>query len=392
MTSPLLATLALDAVASRVWDVIVIGAGPAGASVAAQVAAAGRSVLLVERKAFPRQKVCGGCLNSQSVALLARRGLDVALRAQGARPITTLHLCSGHQRAVVPLPSGLAITRAVLDAVLVRAAIASGAAFLPETTAAVEGDTTAGAANLHETRSVTLEQQGRSSAVAAARVVVVAGGLGHRALRELDTMHDEVAPDARVGVGTVADAGVVAVEPETITMTIAGGGYVGVAGVEGGRVQIAAALDPAYLRASGGATAAVRSILASAHIAIAVDGDDLTWLGTVPLRRHASASVARRIFVVGDAVGYVEPFTGEGMTWALAAADALVPIALQAVETWDPRIGRQWQTRCDTLVTRHQRRCRAVARVLRYPVVAHAVVAVLSQYPGMAGVVTPGRV
>lgn len=385
MTPPIPATLDLDAAASRLWDVIVIGAGPAGASVAAQLAAAGRSVLLVERKAFPRYKVCGGCLNSHAVALLARRGLDRELRAEGARTLTALHLHSSGRRAVLALPPGLAITRATLDAVLVRAAITAGCAFLPETTAAVGGDVTADV-----WRDVTLEQSGRTRVSARARVIVVAAGLGHQALRDVASVHDVVAPHARVGVGTVVGPGVVTADDGAVTLAIGAGGYVGVAAVEEGGVQLAAALDPAYLKASGGATAAVRGLLASAHMTLAPDDGGLTWLGTVPLSRRVSAPVAHRVFVVGDAVGYVEPFTGEGMAWALAAADALVPVALAAIQTWDHRVERQWQLFCHTLVTRHQRRCRAVTRVLRYQAVAHLMVAALSRHPGLADVLMPG--
>ena len=247
MTPPIPATLDFDAAASLLWDVIVIGAGPAGASAAAQLAAAGRSVLLIERKAFPRYKVCGGCLNSHAVALLARRGIDAELRAAGARPLTALHLHSGGRRAVLALPPGLAITRATLDAVLVRAAIAAGCAFLPETTAGVEGEVTADAG-----RGVTLEQSGRTRVSARARVIVVAAGLGHQALREVASVHDVVAPHARVGVGTVAGPGVVTAGDGAVTLAVGTGGYVGVAAVEDGRVQLAAALDPAQLALQAG--------------------------------------------------------------------------------------------------------------------------------------------
>lgn len=387
MTPPIAATLDLNTAASIRWDVIVIGAGPAGASVAAQVAAAGRTVLLVERKAFPRQKVCGGCLNSQAVALLARRGIDHDLLALGARPLTTLHLHSGGRRATLALPHGLAITRASLDAVLVQAAIASGCAFLPETTAVVAGDDAVDAE-----RAVILEHGGTNRVRATARVVVVAAGLGHQALRELSSIHDAVVPNARVGVGAVVGRGTVTADVDAVTLAIGAGGYAGVAAVEGDRVQVAAALDPAYLKASGGATAAVRGLLASAHMTLAADGDELTWLGTVPLTRRVSAPVAPRVFVAGDAVSYVEPFTGEGMAWALATADALVPVALRAIDNWDRQIERQWTQTCDTLVRRHQRRCRAVARVVRYPAVADLLVAALSRHPQLAGVLVPGLV
>ena len=51
-----------------IWDVLVIGAGPAGAMATRQLARLGLQPLLVERKAFPRAKVCGACLNQRAIA------------------------------------------------------------------------------------------------------------------------------------------------------------------------------------------------------------------------------------------------------------------------------------------------------------------------------------
>jgi flavin-dependent dehydrogenase len=56
-------TLAPESAAGRLWDVVVVGAGPAGAMAARELARRGAGVLLVDRAQFPRYKVCGGCLN-----------------------------------------------------------------------------------------------------------------------------------------------------------------------------------------------------------------------------------------------------------------------------------------------------------------------------------------
>ena len=65
------------------WDAIVIGAGPAGAFTALQLARAGARTLLVDRKPFPRAKVCGGCVNARAVAILERAGLGDSMREIG---------------------------------------------------------------------------------------------------------------------------------------------------------------------------------------------------------------------------------------------------------------------------------------------------------------------
>ena len=55
---------------SETWDVVIIGAGPAGSLAAVLLARAGQRVLLLERQKFPRAKVCGCCLNQRAQQLL----------------------------------------------------------------------------------------------------------------------------------------------------------------------------------------------------------------------------------------------------------------------------------------------------------------------------------
>ena len=66
------------------WDAFVAGAGPAGTTVARLLAARGLSVLLVDRATFPRDKVCGCCLNGVAVDALERTGLGGLLGDLGA--------------------------------------------------------------------------------------------------------------------------------------------------------------------------------------------------------------------------------------------------------------------------------------------------------------------
>src|SRR5438093_13336967 len=102
------------------WDAIVIGAGPAGSVAARQIALAGRRVLLLDKKSFPRRKVCGACLNQSSVAALERIGLGAALRNLHAPELNRfeLRVRAGSRRLSVSLPSGVAVSRATLDALL----------------------------------------------------------------------------------------------------------------------------------------------------------------------------------------------------------------------------------------------------------------------------------
>ena len=65
------------------WDAVVVGAGPAGATAARQLARQGHRVMLLDSRAFPREKVCGHALLADALACLERVGLldEVAARA-----------------------------------------------------------------------------------------------------------------------------------------------------------------------------------------------------------------------------------------------------------------------------------------------------------------------
>ena len=58
------------------YDVLVVGAGPAGSTVAALTARAGLSTLVIERAQFPREKVCGDCLNPGAWKILDHLGVS----------------------------------------------------------------------------------------------------------------------------------------------------------------------------------------------------------------------------------------------------------------------------------------------------------------------------
>jgi flavin-dependent dehydrogenase len=91
-----------------------------------------------------------------------------------------------------------------------------------------------------------------------------------------------------------------------------------------------------------------------------------------------------RVFTIGDAAGYVEPFTGEGMAWALAAAEAVAPLAVRAAVSWQPSLQREWERIYHRVVRRRQWTCRAAAAVLRRPSLTRAVLALLSRWPHLA--------
>ncbi|GMV03966.1 MAG: oxidoreductase [Gemmatimonadota bacterium] len=380
------------------WDAVVVGAGPAGALTALELARAGAAVLLLDRAAFPRWKVCGSCLSPGAQEVLADAGLGPALRALRPAPLHTLRLAGWGTRAHVPLGPSVAVSRAALDAAVARAAVEAGATFLAPARARLAGVE-------EEWRVLELEAEGRRNTVRA-RLLVAADGVGSPLLAEaLGSRAPAPDPGARIGFGALFAAEISAHEPScepsyepgcepsyepgVIHMAVAAGGYVGAVRLEDGTLDVSAALDPGDGPGvgAGGAVrpeARVASILAEAGFP-ALPAEPLAgWRGTPRLGRRVPTRGAHRLLAVGDAAGYVEPFTGEGMAWALAGARALTPIALEGIRAWRPGLVAAWDRAHDDTVGAAARLCRGVSRALRSPALSRVGLHVVRHVPGVA--------
>ena len=347
------------------WDVVVIGAGPAGGLAALDLAQRGLRVLLVEKRAFPRWKVCGCCLNAQAQAVLAAVGQGHLIDAQGGVPLRRLQLGHRGQQASLALPAGRALSRERFDQALVEATIAAGARFRSSTTARLgPADASGRTVTLHE-RDSRLPQSVR------ARVVLVAAGLAQRCIPASEAGAPIIRRHSRIGAGCVLPDAAAAYPAGSIHMAIGTQGYVGLVRREDGQLNLAAAFDRQALQTAApghsGAAGAARAVLASAGFPIPVGLEQARWQVT-PALSHRSAVVAgERLLVLGDAAGYVEPFTGEGMAWALTAGAAAAPLVLAGLDSWNPALERRWARELSLQIGRRQRLCRGLALLLRQP-------------------------
>lgn len=92
----------------------------------------------------------------------------------------------------------------------------------------------------------------------------------------------------------------------------------------------------------------------------------------------------RRVLILGDAAGYVEPFTGEGMAWAIADAAAMLPFAREAVACGTDDITARWSARHRRMLRARQRVCRGISGLLRHPSLLAAALPLLDRAPAMA--------
>ena len=370
------ATLSISAARDRVWDAIVIGAGPAGSVASIGIARLGRRVLLVDRSEFPRHKLCGACLNGDAVAGIRELGLGTQLDQLGGVSLNELQLRSGKRELTLPLPGGVAVTRRRLDAMLVEAAIDAGAAYLPGTNLQVQPPDDAG----HVRRLTTTCRD--DPAVLCSKSVILATGLA--ADRRAGDPALAVVPKSgsRIGAGTSAPRFPDEYVAGTIHMAVGRFGYVGLTRTDGDQLNIAAALDHGAVRDSSPAAVCER-ILADAGFPVSREMLSGDWRGTVGLTRRRRMTASQRLFVVGDAAGYVEPFTGEGMAWAVRGGRAVAPFVKRAVEAWHPDLIAHWSRAAERLVTRRQRCCRTFARVLRYPVLVRGLLRMVAAMPSL---------
>ena len=364
-------------------DVLVIGAGPAGAATALLLAARGHDVLLVDRHHHPRWKVCGCCLAGEGVRLLGALGLgDLLDRVDAARP-ERVEIVGTSRRVHLPLHGTRVVSRARLDTALAEAATSAGAQFHPGWSAALEspGMTTG-------PRVVRL-RRGAQTAVVSARIVVAATGLTPlpgTADAQLPPS-PQLAAAPRIGTGAVfapGSLGAVEPTPSEVRMLVGRSGYLGLARLEDGRVDAAAAIDPEAMRHAGGLAASIADLLGEVG-ASAPDSDPVEgWRGTPVLTRSHPVPGADRLLLVGDAAGYVEPFTGEGMTWALQAAFDVVPVVDSVLsDGWRAAHLDRWRRRCNR-AGRRRSVIRAVAWTTRSPRRVSAALQLLSVAPWIA--------
>ena len=355
-------------------DAVVIGAGPAGSVAAALLARQGLRTIIVERERFPRSKVCGCCLGSRGVAALRRADLDGAI--DGAVALESVSLAYGRHWVSLPLTGTRVIGRDVMDSRLAEAAGSAGCDVRMGIRATVIAS---GDAHI-PARLVCTEIGHDASHSVDADLVVCADGIGGTSLAPLcgDSAWI-IEPRSRFGVAATLPPGALDVPKGVLWMMSHRDGYVGAVRLPTGDVDAAAALDPAAVRRAGGPGALVTAVISGCGRQL-VGELSARWRGTPALTRRRAWVARGRVMCVGDAAGYVEPFTGEGMSWALEGALAAADLAQGIIRGGDASV---WQQALGGSVGAHQRRCRRVAAMLRYPRATMYALRAAAHVPGM---------
>lgn len=308
-------------------DVVIAGGGPAGALAACLLARRGARVTLIDRARFPRAKLCGDTLNPGATALLARHFDLEPLRRQG-RALDGMVLTGPGGVCVTGAYGhtgpGLAITRDVLDAWLVGHAVRAGAVLLEET--AVIGPLP-GAAPGSVGGVVTRGRSGQT-ATAPARLTVAADG-GRSRLAKATALSRAPRRPRRWAIGAYFEG----VEGLTSMgeMHVRRGHYLGVSPTPDGRANACLVRE---FRPGDGAWPMPERLLREAIAADAVLATRFRRARIVtrtqvlgPLAVEVSRPACPGLWLVGDAAGFIDPLTGDGIHLALKGAEVAAAAA-----------------------------------------------------------------
>jgi geranylgeranyl reductase family protein len=360
------------------YDVLVVGAGPAGAAAASWLADQGRRVLVVERKRFPRDKTCGDGLTPRAVRQLHDLGLAEPLaqylRYDGLRSIAhgvTLELAWPEHPDMPPF--GYVVRRRDLDEMVAGRAVKAGATLRPATEAVeplVEGGLVTGAV-VHDRESGTHEQ-------VRARYLVVADGANSRFGRALGAARDRSYPLGMAvrGYFTSPYHDEPWIESHLDLRDRDGNhlpGYGWVFPVGDGTVNVGVGL----LSTFSGWKSVNTSKLMDAFVATAPARWDIRpetscgppTGGKLPTGGSVMPKTGPTWLVIGDAAGSVNPFNGEGIAYAYETGRLAADVLELALATGDGLALRRYEQRLVEIYGLYFKVARAFVRAIGNPAV-----------------------
>ncbi len=374
-------------------DALIIGAGPAGSTVATLLARAGWKVMLVERENFPRTKVCGECIAAPNLPLLDHLGLGLTFHALAGPSIKQVAVISGQHDIRAPLPPlehtarpwGRALRREHLDWLLLQQAEKSGAiVYQPWTMQSFSGEAGNWLCRLRASGSTATQE-------IQASLLIAAHGSWHRPHSQEHRPSDLLAFKTQFTSSRL--------EPGVLPVLAFPGGYGGMVVSDAGmttvaccirRDRLAACRAQAPQRPAGEAMEAylktsckgVRDVLEGAE-------RSSPWLAAGPIRPGCHLNKAPQdVFVIGNAAGEAHPIIGEGISMAIQSAWLLASHLLEKEKTTLSRdeqrtVRRNYALRWRYLFTNRLSLSAAFAHLAMHPPLTSALLPLLHYQPEM---------
>lgn len=305
-------------------DVLVVGGGPAGAAVAIGCAQRGRRVVLLEQKKFPRPKICGDVLNPNCWPVLERLGVAAAVRALPHHRITGVRFTTpGGGNLSFPVEA-VAVRRSVFDACLLDHARAAGVEVIEERWSPS-----------HPSAAMVVGADGRHSAVA--RATGLAQPQPPPVERIAFQSHFRIPP----GLG------------DDVQLHLFPGGYCGLVRVDPVRLNLCIVTNRAGAQAHQDCPELFRRTVwhnpQFRELGIAPEPlDPLQSAQPLWTRPHTPARDG--VLLVGDALRVVEPFTGQGIFFALRTGELAAELMEPAAYTHAVRALYQQRARTNKLL------------------------------------------
>lgn len=303
------------------WDVAIIGGGPAGATAATYCARSGFRTCLIEKKAFPREMVCGEFLSREVTEILADLGLRERFYSLKPEPITDFRFCpEGSQTFVSDLPfTAYGLKRGIFDAFLLDAARESGVSIL-------QPGTVKNVTSLGEQQEIVVETLAGGERILARHVI---GGYGKSGSLNAGIRR---VPAGRSGLNGIKfhvprelfRAGM----DHEIRLYTGDRMYCGINAVDHATATIC------FLERRSGTDSPPRERLvellhANRHFAEDVSPEFIAIIGDLPIYGAGDIDFGKKglvqegMFMVGDAARVIAPLAGDGIGMAMESARLL---------------------------------------------------------------------
>ena len=369
----------------RISKIAIVGAGPAGSTLAIRLAQNGFETVLIERERFPRHKLCGEFISPECLRHFREVGvIDNMLASGGDHVYETRFFERGGRSVAVPSSwfgqgeFALSLSRAEMDNQLLERARECGTAILEGTSVATVDQANGSAAKI-----VAKRDDGTTVEIEADIFVDATGRSG--SLARLTQEHRTAAKAPFIGFK--AHVRNVDLPKGICEIYSFPGGYAGVSNVEGDRANLCFLLRSEFVRGfSNDADEIVKAIVcknerarktlweqqaAQPWLAVSVSG-----FGTKDLAPLAN------VFTVGDAAAFIDPFTGSGMLMAMESSEILAN-AIMVNDGSHARIASDYERDYRQKFRTRLRVCSSLRRTAFMPGFATAVVMSLNLSDGL---------